>query len=184
VTDGYDFINRGIASQTSAQVLQRFSAHVVPLDPDIIVIQVGINDLKTIGLFPEQAEDIMSAYQANMRALVALAQQETEATVVVSTILPAGDVTWARRLVWSDAIDQAVIEMNESLKTRANGTDVFIFDGFSLIAAATAESGRSAYYKDELHFTQLGYDLLNEPLLALLRSLPPVDQTPADQTPD
>lgn len=181
-TEGYDFINRGIASQTSAQVLQRFAAHVVPLDPDIIVVQVGINDLKTIGLFPAQTEDIVSAYQANIVSLVALAQEETEATVVVGTILPAGDVTLARRLVWSDAIDQAVVEMNDYLKTVSNGQDVLIFDGFALIAEATTESGRSDYYKDELHFTQLGYDLLNEPLMALLRSLPPANVTSADET--
>lgn len=181
-TEGYDFINRGIASQTSAQVLQRFSAHVVPLDPDIIVVQVGINDLKTIGLFPARAENIMGAYQANMRALVALAQAETEATVVLSTILPAGDVPLARQLVWSDAIDQAVIEMNDSLKMFENGRDVFIFDGFSLISAAAADSGRSDYYKDELHFTPLGYDVLNGPLMVFLQSLPLADKTPVNES--
>ena len=42
------FINRGIGNQTSTQVLGRFEQHILPLAPDILVLQVGINDLKTI----------------------------------------------------------------------------------------------------------------------------------------
>jgi lysophospholipase L1-like esterase len=45
---GFSFVNRGINTQTSAQVLGRFDKHVVPLHPNIVIVQVGINDLKTI----------------------------------------------------------------------------------------------------------------------------------------
>ncbi len=169
--EGVEVINRGIGSQTSAQVLQRFTAHVVPLEPDIILVQVGINDLKTIGLFPDQSETIISDYQANIVQIVRQAQ-DTGAVVVLSTILPAGDIPLVRRLVWSDAIDLAVVEMNDYLKTFGNEPNVFIFDGFSLIADATMD-GRlnSIYYKDDLHFTQAGYEVLNEALIVQLRSL-------------
>ncbi|MBD2126934.1 hypothetical protein NDI39_23315 [Microcoleus sp. ZQ-A2] len=51
---GFSFINRGINTQTSVQVLGRFDQHVLPLHPRIILIQVGINDLKTIPLFPHR----------------------------------------------------------------------------------------------------------------------------------
>ncbi len=53
------FVNRGIGNQTTAQVLGHFHAHVAPLHPQTIILQVGINDLKTIPLFPEQAETII-----------------------------------------------------------------------------------------------------------------------------
>lgn len=50
--DEYQFINRSISGQTSAQISLRFDSHVRPLAPEILLLHVGINDLKTIGLFP------------------------------------------------------------------------------------------------------------------------------------
>ncbi|MFM7426294.1 MAG: SGNH/GDSL hydrolase family protein [Elainella sp.] len=63
---GYEFINRGIPSQTSVQASQRFSAHVATLKPNLIVIQVGINDLKTIALFPERQTEIVASCKTHI----------------------------------------------------------------------------------------------------------------------
>src|SRR5689334_9754871 len=54
----FQYVNRGLGGETSAQVLGRFAAHVAPLHPDIIVLQVCINDLKTIPIFPQQESTI------------------------------------------------------------------------------------------------------------------------------
>ncbi|MBN2394056.1 MAG: SGNH/GDSL hydrolase family protein, partial [Anaerolineae bacterium] len=67
----YQFVNRGIGNETSAQALERFDAHVAPLNPDIVIIQVGVNDLKTIPLFPEQKASITANCKANIAAIVA-----------------------------------------------------------------------------------------------------------------
>lgn len=168
-TEDYDVINRGIASQTSVQVLQRFDAHIKPLSPDIILVQVGINDLKTIGLFPHRADDVIRNCQANITQIVQLSQ-ETGAVVVLSTILPAGKVSLARQWVWSDDIDRAVVEVNDYLSTLAMAPNVVVFDGFSLIATLP-EQTRLTYYKDELHFTQAGYDRLNGALMPQLQTI-------------
>jgi hypothetical protein len=67
--EGFEFINRGIGAQTSAQTLHRFKAQVKPLQPHIVILQVGINDLKTIPLFPERKEansrQLPGQYSAN-----------------------------------------------------------------------------------------------------------------------
>src|SRR3954449_12636266 len=42
---GKPYINRGIAGQTSAQMLVRFQQDVVALKPKVVVIQAGVNDL-------------------------------------------------------------------------------------------------------------------------------------------
>jgi lysophospholipase L1-like esterase len=42
---GKTFLNRGIAGQTSAQMLVRFHQDVVALQPKVVVIQAGVNDL-------------------------------------------------------------------------------------------------------------------------------------------
>ena len=69
---GFSFINRGIDTQTSTQVLGRFDQHIVPLNPDIIIIQVGINDLKTIPLFPQEKAAIINNCKANIKQIKAV----------------------------------------------------------------------------------------------------------------
>jgi len=51
-------INNGIGGQTTAQCLVRIDNDVVALKPELVVIQVGINDLKYIGLFPHRQSKI------------------------------------------------------------------------------------------------------------------------------
>ncbi len=45
---GKPYINRGIANQTSPQLLLRFQQDVVGLEPKAVVIQVGTNDLAAV----------------------------------------------------------------------------------------------------------------------------------------
>ncbi len=66
----YQFVNRGIGNETSAQALARFDAHVAPLNPDVVIVQVGINDLKSIPLFPMQRASITANCKANIAAIV------------------------------------------------------------------------------------------------------------------
>lgn len=64
------FVNRGIGSQTSAQVALRFDAYVRLLEPDILLVQVCVNDLKTLPLFPEQAAQIIENCQRNLDSII------------------------------------------------------------------------------------------------------------------
>ncbi|MEP6986748.1 MAG: GDSL-type esterase/lipase family protein, partial [Chloroflexota bacterium] len=67
---GWEFVNRGIAGQTTAQILGRFAAHVTPLKPDVVVLQLGINDLRTIPIFPESRAVIIANCIANIQAMI------------------------------------------------------------------------------------------------------------------
>lgn len=170
--EGYEFINRGIGAQTSTQVLQRFSAHVAPLNPDIIIIQVGINDIKTIGLFPNQTPKILSDARNNIAQLISQAEA-TGAQVIVSSILPAGEITLARRAFWSDDIDTAVVEVNKFLKEIAtsNAEDNIVwFDSYAAIANNKGRM-KSEYRQDELHLNNAGYKALNQRFTDKLISL-------------
>jgi lysophospholipase L1-like esterase len=168
--NGYEFINRGISSQTSVQILQRFNNHVKPLHPDVIVIQLGINDLKTIGLFPDRKQAIVANCRANIDRIV----QESRnlgALVIISTIFPAGEISLERKPFWSDEINQAVKEVNIYISTLT--TDKIIkFDAFSLLAD---ERGlmRREYRMDELHLNEQGYKIINREFVPLLKSLKP-----------
>jgi lysophospholipase L1-like esterase len=165
---GYEFFNRGVPSQTSAQIIQRFSYHVRPLNPDIVVIQVGINDLKTVALFPERKKAIVDDCQENIRQIVEQSKQ-LGAMVIITTIFPAGKVPLARRPFWSDDIAQAIEETNAYIATLANDKTL-VLDTFSMLA--DSEGLMSQEYRiDELHLNEQGYKTLNLELVELLKSM-------------
>jgi len=145
--DEFIFINRGIGGQTSTQVAQRVERHLTPLQPQIVILQTGINDLKTIPLFPAQKETIIANCKANIRQTTAQLQQ-MGATVIVTTIFPVGKVPLERRLFWSDDVAAAVNDVNGFIRT-LTGDRVIIFDAY-LILADDKGMMRSEYSEDEL----------------------------------
>jgi lysophospholipase L1-like esterase len=161
---GFSFINRGINNQTSAQVLGRFDKHVLPLRPNIIVVQVGINDLKKIPLFPERKAAIIANCKANIQQIVTRSVNR-DATVILTSIFPAGPVPLTRQPFWSPDIAQAVSEVNDylySLKAR----NVVILDAYSLLAHKG--QAQSQYVRDTLHLNEKGYQVLNQELTKVL----------------
>ncbi|MCC7205958.1 MAG: SGNH/GDSL hydrolase family protein, partial [Anaerolineae bacterium] len=129
---GYEFINRGIGAQTTAQVLGRLSEDLTPLAPDVVVLQVGINDLKALPLFPADAEAIVDRCEANVRAIVD-AIRALGADVILTTIMPSGSVPLERRMFWSDAVAPAVVEVNSTLRDMA-GPGVHVLDAYAAVA--------------------------------------------------
>lgn len=163
---GFSFVNRGIGTQTSAQVLGRFEQHILPLRPKIVVLQVGINDLKTIPLFPEQKAAIISNCKSNIQKLVT-GSLNSGATVILTTIFPIGPVPITRQPFWSPEIGVAVKEVNAYLYSlKAN--NVLILDAYSLLG----KNGqvRSSYVYDTLHLNEKGYQKLNQELTKMLSS--------------
>ncbi|TAH28976.1 MAG: SGNH/GDSL hydrolase family protein, partial [Oscillatoriales cyanobacterium] len=59
--------------------------HVSSLKPKIVIIQVGVNDLKTIPLFPESRNAIVANCQANIKRIVE-ESKNLGAVVIVTTI--------------------------------------------------------------------------------------------------
>jgi lysophospholipase L1-like esterase len=160
------FINPGIGNQTSAQVANRFEVHVRPLQPDIVVIQVGINDLKTIPLFPGKKPEIVSNCEANIEKIV----QDSLAmgsTVIITTIFPAGQVPLHRRLVWSEEISKAIDEVNRYIRDGAQDP-VILFDAAAILSDPKGQM-RKEYRLDELHLNKEGYEALNLELIKLLK---------------
>lgn len=167
--DGYRFFNRGIGSQTSVQVTARFQAHVAPLQPDIIILQMCINDLKTIPLFPQNESAIIQNCLANIDQVLAEAEQ-LGAKVILTTVFPVGEVPLERKIVWSPAIGEAVKTVNEQIYAKASDT-VFIFDAYELLVADRGLLNRDFAF-DELHLNDAGYEQLNQQLIQFLRILP------------
>lgn len=167
--DGYRFFNRGIGSQTSVQVAARFQAHVVPLKPDLIIVQICINDLKTIPLFPQNEQAIIQNCLANIDQVLAEAEH-LGANVILTTVFPVGNVPLERRIVWSPEIAEGVTVVNEQIRSRASST-VSIFDAYEFLVDNRGLLNRDFAF-DELHLNDAGYAQLNQELIQFLRILP------------
>ncbi len=167
--DGFTFLNRGIGNQTSAQVLLRFDLHITPLQPDVIILQVCINDLKTIPLFPARKAEIVTNCKSNIEQII---QRSTElnASVILTTVFPtSGNVPPARRLVWSEDIYSAIEEVNEFILSYEN-EKVIVFDTASLLSNDNGNTKEKFVY-DLLHLNTAGYEAINPELVKILESL-------------
>jgi lysophospholipase L1-like esterase len=162
-----EFVNRGVSGQTSAGALLRFDLHAAPARPDVVVIQVGINDLKAVALFPDRERRIVADCEERIGRLVAKAR-DAGAGVILTTIFPTGPVPPERRPFWSPEIRAAIERVNARI--RALGADrVLVLDAHALLE----ERGevRPAYARDTLHLNPAGYDVLNRELSRLLARL-------------
>ena len=167
-TDQYEFVNRGIPSQTSVQTLQRLQTHIPPLQPDIVILQVGVNDLKTIALFPEDKATILANCKNNIRSIVT-ELNSLGSVVILTTIFPTGKVPLTRKPFWSEDIEKAIQEVNTYIQS-LESDQVIVFDAFTLIVNSEGQL-RSEYALDELHLNMQGYTVLNGVLIKSLANI-------------
>ena len=160
--------NFGIGGQSTEQILARFDAHFAGVKPQITVIQAGINDLKTIPLFPEREAAIIATCKQNLGTIIGRARQ-MGGRVIITTIFPLGELPLLRRPFWSDRVEPAITQVNEYLVSLAS-TDVSVIVTADLL---TDERGRlrPACSQDLLHLSSEGYRCLNEELLRQLDSV-------------
>ena len=90
---GKPYINRGISGQTTPQMLVRFRQDVIALQPKVVVILAGINDIagNTGPMTLEQSED-------NLASMAELAAAH-HIRVVLCSVLPAFDFPWRPGMV-------------------------------------------------------------------------------------
>lgn len=154
-------VNLGIAGQTTRQILDRFDTHLAPLHPKIVVIHAGINDLKTIPLFPNDEARIIADCRSNLQQMVERSRA-LGARVVISTISPAGKLPLHRRPFWSDRVDAAIQEVNQSIELLASD-GVMVLDTAALLSDGSGKLV-PAYSRDFLHLSAEGYTQLNKAL--------------------
>lgn len=167
--EGFTFINRGIGNQTSAQVLLRYEEHVQTMQPDIVILQVCINDLKTIPLFPERKNKIITNCKVNLQGLVDKSLA-INSKVILTTVFPtSGQVPLARQLVWSEDVYHAINEVNSFIRDFQN-ENVIIFDAAGVLANPSGNI-KPEYVHDLLHLNTTGYEALNRELEKVIKNL-------------
>ncbi len=86
--NGKPYVNRGISGQTTPQMLVRFRQDVIDLNPKVVVILAGTNDIAG-NTGPETLEQI----EGNIASMADLAHAN-RIKVVLCSILPAFDYPW------------------------------------------------------------------------------------------
>jgi lysophospholipase L1-like esterase len=169
--DSYLFFNRAIRGQTSIQVSTRFQTHVVPLAPDILIIQLCVNDLKLIPLFPEKKEDIIQHCKKNLHDIVQQAQH-VKIKVILTTIFPLGDVSFPRKIlgIREQPIIDAIDDVNRFIRSLADNQTV-IFDTYALLKSSETRKIYGNYSLDWLHLNKSGYKVLNRKLIKLVTKI-------------
>jgi len=85
---GFHVINGGVRGATTGQVLLRAPELVEMFHPDCVVLQVGINDLKFIGLQLEMTDPIVSLAHSNITAIVENCTSRGSRVIVLATWPP------------------------------------------------------------------------------------------------
>jgi len=149
---GKPYYDRGISGQTTGQMLVRFREDVIRLQPAVVVILAGINDIAENN-GPSKLEDIFG----NIVSMVELAEAN-HIKVVLSSLLPA------YTLPWRPAIDPVpkIKALNEMLKDYAAKNNLVYLDYFSPMADPDRRM-LPALAKDDVHPNLNGYKVM-EPL--------------------
>jgi lysophospholipase L1-like esterase len=150
----------GVPGASAAYLARRFPAMVAPLRPDIVVVQMGVNDLTGLMARSSDRDQALATTCAAITAVVAGAQA-LDARVVLTTIFPL-----ARGPLPDRAVQEAIAAANQSLRALA-APGVPVFDSAAVLAGADGYV-RPVYAEDELHLSPAGYAALNTALAPLL----------------
>lgn len=149
---GKPYINRGISGQTTPQMLIRFRQDVVRLQPKVVVINAGINDIagntgiSTLEMIEDNIESMCEIARAN------------GILVILASVLPAYDFPWRKGLKPAEK----VVELNKWIKQYTEKNGLIYLDYFS--AMVDDRNGlKKEYTYDGVHPNLAGYKIM-EPL--------------------
>src|SRR3954466_8674682 len=124
---GKPYVNRGIGGQTTPQMLVRFRQDVVDLQPKVVVILAGTNDIAG-NTGPMRNEDI----EANFASFAELARVHN-IRVVYSSILPVHNYTDRAKDFFAQRPQARILALNEWLKDYCARNKIVYLDYFSAL---------------------------------------------------
>lgn len=147
------YVNRGISGQTTPQMLLRFRQDVINLEPAVVVILAGINDIAG-NTGPATVESIAN----NIKSMVQLAKAN-DIEVVILSVLPASYFPWKPDL----KPGEIVLKLNSLLKEYAVENGCVYVDLHK--SMANDELGlKKEYGHDGVHPNAKGYFVMEPPV--------------------
>ncbi|SIS67766.1 Lysophospholipase L1 [Zobellia uliginosa] len=147
------YVNRGISGQTTPQMLLRFRQDVIDLQPKVVVLLAGTNDIAG-NTGPSTLDMIMN----NIKSMAEIATAN-DIKVILSSTLPAFDYPWKPGMEPA----QKIVDLNKMIKAYADEKGHIYLDYFS--AMADERNGLpKKYANDGVHPTVEGYKVM-EPMV-------------------
>lgn len=165
--NGFRILNRGIGGQTTQQLRLRIRKDVISISPSLVIIQAGINDLKTIELFPKLKDQIVDNCINNL-SLMYRELVDQNISVIALTIFPIRRPGIIRSLIWSENINEAIKEVNSFIISTMNNR-IHVIDADLILKDSLFLNQK--YGEDMLHLNSNGYDKINKYLESYLESL-------------
>ena len=140
------YVCRGISGQTTPQMLVRFRQDVVALQPKVVVILAGTNDIAG-NTGPSTLQMIMD----NLSSMADIANAN-DIQVVLCSVLPAFDYPWSKGL----EPNLKIPALNEMIKTYCTKKNIVYLDYFT--AMADERNGmKTELTTDGVHCSNEGY---------------------------
>jgi len=144
-----NYVNRGIGGQTTPQMLLRFRADVIELQPKVVIILAGTNDIAG-NTGPMTLEEIRD----NIISMSELAKVNG-IEVIISSVLPAHDYAWRPGLEPNIKIPK----LNAMLEEYASTNGIIYLDYFA--AMVDDRNGLPIEFsEDGVHPTKEGYVIM------------------------
>lgn len=141
-------IDKGIAGQTTAQMLARFNTDILALHPSVVVIEGGTNDVLYI-----------SDPTIDNVAMMASEAAAAGVTVIIATIPPTDH----------DPASQALIlQFNAQLRTLAKAYGYQLVDYYSVLVDSSGALLSTDFQPDTIHPDSAGYEAMWSVLKPLL----------------
>jgi lysophospholipase L1-like esterase len=150
---GKPYINRGIGGQTTPQMLVRFREDVINLQPKVVVILAGTNDIAG-NTGPISLEEI----EANYTSLAELAAMH-HIRVVFSSVLPIHNYTPQSQDLFAQRSPAKILKLNAWMENYCAANPCVYLDYFTVLAD---DHGllRKDLAEDGLHPNKAGYRIM------------------------
>ena len=146
---GKSYVNRGISGQTTPQMLVRFRADVIDLQPKAVVILAGTNDIAG-----NTGPATIKMIADNIISMAELAR-ENNILVVISSVLPVYDYSWKPGLEPVPKISK----LNEIIKNYAIKHGHTYLDYYT--AMVDDQKGfKKEFTYDGVHPNKAGYEIM------------------------
>lgn len=155
------YINRGLSGQTTPQMLIRFRPDVIHLQPKVVVILAGTNDIagNTGPMTLEQIED-------NYASIAELARMH-KIKVLFCSVLPIHNHTERSKLFFTQRSQEKILALNRWLKDKQKKYHYTYVDYFNAMVDGEGLL-RKNLAADGLHPNAEGYAIMSKVLGAYL----------------
>lgn len=155
----HNYIDRGICGQVTSQILLRFREDVLSLNPALVVIAGGTNDIAEFGddFDPEVT-------LGNFKTMVELARAHG-VKVIIGSLLPCEKCTWGQKTADFPA---KIEDMNRRLREYAEAEGIPFANYYPLLVHGDSKALNPDWTVDHIHPTLPGYKVMESVVQPLI----------------